>query len=237
MKRPRSLLNFCFPRFCVGCKTEWSYICLQCKKLLKPHPDRCPFCHRATLFWQTCYDCLPYHRQLQWIMVAFVYTTIVKKLILQLKFGHKYDIASFLAQRLALLIQTNPVFNKTMHEWALFISYVPAHRRRKYVVKWYNQSELLAQHVANTLQLPMIQWIRKQKHTVSQTKCSRKERLTNLIDAFIIQDADALPKWATLIIVDDITTTWSTLDELAKTRKKQHPTLTIWWVVVGRHGK
>ncbi|MBP6256402.1 hypothetical protein KA405_01435 [Patescibacteria group bacterium] len=49
-------------------------------------------------------------------MVAFVYSTFIKKLILQLKFGHKYDVASFLAQRLALLIQTNPSFRQAFRE-------------------------------------------------------------------------------------------------------------------------
>jgi predicted amidophosphoribosyltransferase len=170
-------------------------------------------------------------------MVAFVYTTFIKKLIIQLKFGHKYDVASFLAQRLALLIQTNPSFIKALREWTLFISFVPSHRRRKYFVKWYNQSEFLAHHVAHELQIPLIQWIKKQKYTVSQTQCSRKQRLTNLIDAFIIQDKTSLPDWATLIVVDDIATTGSTLDEIAKIRKKQQPTISIRWAVVWRHGK
>ncbi len=237
MKRLNALLDFCFPRFCVGCKIQWAYICAACKKLLTPHPDRCPFCHRVMPHGQTCYDCFPYHRHLQWIMVAFVYSTFIKKLILQLKFGHKYDVASFLAQRLALLIQTNPSFRQAFREWTLFVSFVPSHWRRKYFVKWYNQSEILSQHVAKELQLSVVQCIRKQKYTVSQTQCTRKQRLTNLIDAFIIQETKTLPDWATLIVVDDITTTGSTLDEIAITRKKQHPTISIRWVVVWRHGK
>lgn len=237
MKRLNALLDFCFPRFCVGCKKQWAYICAACRKQLIPHPDRCPFCHRVMPYSQTCYDCLPYHRQLHWVMVAFVYTTFIKKLILQLKFWHKYDVASFLAQRLALLIQTNPSFRQAMREWRLFVSFVPSHRQRKYIVKWYNQSEILAKQVANELSVWLVEWMRKKRYTPSQTKCSRKERLINLIDAFTVYQTHVIPYWATLIIIDDITTTWSTLDEIAKTRKKPYPSITIRWVVVGRHGK
>ena len=59
-------------------------------------------------YGQTCPDCLTHHRSLRGIMVAFVYTTLIKKLILRLKFYHQYDVAEFLAQRLVLLIETNP---------------------------------------------------------------------------------------------------------------------------------
>ena len=232
-----NLLDLLFPRLCVGCEKPWTYICVTCKKELTPHPDRCPFCFRAMLHGKTCYDCFTQHRQLAGVMVAFVYTEMIKKLILDLKFFHRYDVAWFLADRLSFLIQTNPSLMEAKAKWILFVTYVPSHRRRRWVVKWYNQSEILAQHVAQHIAAPLVQWIKKQKHTASQTTRTRKQRLTNLIGVFSLATLPSIPSGATLLVIDDITTTWATLEQIAKERKKYYPSIHIWWVVVGRHGK
>ncbi len=231
------LLDLFFPRLCVGCGKSWTYICTTCKKELTPHPDRCPFCYRVMRHGQTCYDCFTQHRQLAGVMVAFVYTEMIKKLILHLKFFHRYDVVWFFADRLSLLIQTNPSFTEAKAQWMLFVTFVPSHRRRRWVVKWYNQSELLAKQVAQHIEVPLVQWLKKQKHTAWQTTRTRKQRLTNLIGAFSSTTLPSLPSWATLIIIDDITTTGATLDQVAKERKKHYPCIQVWWVVVGRHGK
>jgi len=231
------LLDLIFPRLCVWCETEGVYICKACRKELIPHPDRCPFCHRVMLYGQTCYDCFEEHRHIQWIMVAFVYTTFIKKLIRELKFSHKYDTASFLAERLSLLIQSNPWLIEAQRSELLFVTFVPSHRRRKWVVKGYNQSELLAKNVAKIVCVPCIQWVKKQKHTPSQTKRTRQQRLVNLLGAFTMSEKYTLPENAVIVVIDDITTTGATLDEVAKVWKKIYPTAIIWWVVIWRHGK
>jgi predicted amidophosphoribosyltransferase len=38
----------------------------------------------------------------------------------------------------------------------------------------------------------------------------------------------------TVILVDDITTTGSTMNEIAKLIKSKFPKISIWWVVLGR---
>ena len=82
------------------------------------------------------------------------------------------------------------------------------------MMKGYNQSKLLAIHVANHLELPCIQLREKTKYTKSQTKLKREQRLVNLRNSFT-NTAIILPEKATVIIIDDITTTGATIDELA----------------------
>jgi predicted amidophosphoribosyltransferase len=48
---------------------------------------------------------------LEGIVVGFAYEKLMKKLILKVKFGHKKDIVEFLAERLALLVQTNKILD------------------------------------------------------------------------------------------------------------------------------
>lgn len=239
MKLLSQLLDIVFPRLCVGCGIPGEYICQGCRKELIPHPDLCPFCHRVMVYGQTCYDCFPLHKAVSGIMVAFVYTTLIKKLILNLKFFHKYDCVWFLAHRLSLLIQTNPSFGWAKQKGMLYVTFVPSHRRRRLMIKWYNQSELLARAVANQLNIPVVQAVKKQKYTSSQINRTREERLTNLVWAFSEHTSSSiwLPEGATLLIIDDITTTGATIHEVAKTWKNIYPACIIWWVVVWRHGK
>lgn len=165
-------------------------------------------------------------------MIGFSYTSLLKKLILKVKFGHKKDIISFLAERLALLIQTNEVLSQ---EAQLYISFVPSHWRRKYLEKGYNQSELLAKELAKQLGFPMISVAKKQRYTVSQLKLSKDQRAKNLNKVFVAQCGDQIPLGATIIMVDDVTTTGSTLVQLARVIKQERKDLHLWGAVLARN--
>jgi len=132
----------------------------------------------------------------------------MKKLILKVKFGHKKDVVPFLAQRLALLVQTNAILSKYLQtsfeeaksplppftKGGVYVSYIPSHRRRRYLEKGYNQSELLAKALAKELGLSMLSLAKKQRYTLSQLKLSRDQRAKNLKNAFVAQHLDLLPK-------------------------------------------
>lgn len=232
----KNLLNFLFPTFCVWCHASGDYLCANCKRELKPHPERCPFCHRVSPHYQTCLDCRVRQKSVAGIMVTFQYTQTIKKLILALKYYHKHDVAGFLATRLWLLLQTNPALQQAMHEQKLFISYVPSHRRRRWFVKGYNQSFLLAQAIAGELGVPCVTVAKKTSFTRSQTKLSRAQRLINLTGSFTLEEDLVLPPDATVLIIDDITTTGATIVTLSDLLKSKLPGLTVWWAVIGRHG-
>ena len=137
--------------------------------------------------------------------------------------------------------QAHKIFQKEFHQsefWILnselIISFIPSHRYRKYFVKWYNQSEVLAKRLSERLQLPMIT-IAKKKHTKSQASLDRNGRLYNLKNAFSLSEGLEL-KWnETLLIVDDITTTGSTINELAKLVRHKYPMVKIRGIVLWRH--
>jgi ComF family protein len=229
------VLDFLFPRECVGCRTVGTYLCPNCKKSLYAHPEICPFCHKNSPDFQTCFSCKAKEDSLEGIIIGFSYQNLLKKLILKVKFGHKKDIVTFLAERLALLVQTHGKLAPLVQEHQLFLSFVPSHWRRKYLEKGYNQSELLAKALANQLGLHMLSLAKKCKYTVSQLKLSRAQRATNLKEAFIPQKLEQLPYGATVLFVDDVTTTGSTLLQIAKVIKKERKDLHIWGAVLARN--
>lgn len=228
-------LDFLFPRSCCGCWKVWSYLCFECKKSLIPHPEICPVCHSASSGFKTCASCtLEEKTFLDGLAIGFSYQSLLKKLIFKLKFYHKKDIAQFLAERGVLLLHLNPYLQQELMKKKLKISFVPSHRYRKYFQKGYNQSELLAKSLAEQLWVPFISCLRKTRATSSQVKLKRNERLKNLNSAFELIASESLEKDTTLLIIDDVTTTGATLNEVAKTIKHTRPDIKVWGMVLAR---
>jgi len=248
--------NIVFPPVCFGCHTVWAYLCKNCKKSVKPHPETCPFCRRSTKHWLVCLNCKSDHRHLEGVIVGFIYTSTIKKLITTLKRWHRYHIAPFLADRLALLVKSHELLcpkligfakapslqnhtesNVVQQRRDFIVTSVPTHRRKKLFVRGYSQSEHLARALAKTLELPYVSLFVKSKYTISQTKLTRNKRLINLLGAFRIENKLPIKGNEIVLIIDDITTTWATIDELARTLKECYKQLTIRGIVVGRHGQ
>ena len=228
------LIDFLFPRVCVWCGKKWEYLCSECKKGLYSHPEICPFCHQKSPDFQTCKSCAE-NQILQWIIIWFAYKWVAKSLILKAKFAHKKDVIWFMSQRLALLVKTNQQLKSKLENSELFVSYIPSHWIRRYYEKGYNQSMLLAKSLANELWIPMLKLASKKKYTISQLHLNRTERQKNLKWVFCVGDLSNLPSWATILLVDDVTTTGSTLSELAKTIHESRNDLNFRWVVMARN--
>lgn len=220
----------------------------------------CLYCHKPTQDFQTCGACKLTNPNavLDGCIIGFSYTPEIKKLIYKLKFYHRHHIATFLAHQLALCCQTNQTLQEGIgtnrNKWeqiggsitsfsSCLVTFVPSHRRRHYFVKGYNQSEILATYIAEKLILPCHEVAKKIKHTTSQVSLSREQRQKNLTDAF--QGLGSRENTETnkpvnqqkVLIVDDITTTGSTLTELAKTIKRTQPTIQVRGVVLARNNK
>lgn len=98
---------------------------------------------------------------------------------------------------------------------------VPLHPSRQRS-RGFNQAELLAVALGEELELPVRLLLKKQKRTMDQKSLGRLERRKNVQDAFSI-DAEELgediPK--SVLLVDDVVTTGSTLSACAAVLKEQ----------------
>jgi ComF family protein len=225
------LIDLLFPRQCINCSTLWAYLCKSCKKQLNPHPEICPYCHRISKDYKTCIECrCNKNNALEGIIIPFAYTDVLKTLIIKLKYFHKRDIGEFLVERLSIALQANQSLNRN-----IIISFIPSHWYRHYFVKGYNQSELLARKLSEKLQVPIVAIANKKKHTKTQASLDREGRLKNLKNAFSLTQNLTLLGNETMLIVDDITTTWSTINEIAKLIKHYYPRIKIRWAVLWRH--
>jgi len=188
MKRTNQLIETIFPRTCVLCGTTGTYLCIECKKCLQPHPEICPYCHRPSEDYRTCFTCkLTNKPNLEGLIVPFAYSNELKQLIFQLKYKHQRDVAQFLADRMVIALQAHQRLNVTIDQYRskgrpeqLIITYIPTHRYRKTFIKGYNQAEILASKIHERLRIPILEILQKPYKTPNQAKLKRQERLINL---------------------------------------------------------
>lgn len=82
----------------------------------------------------------------------------------------------------------------------------------------FNQSRVLAAYVREALGWPMTKNLIKWRATRPQSSLKREERLRNLWDSFRLRRPDRVPGRA-ILLVDDIYTTGSTVNECARLLK------------------
>lgn len=205
-----------FPRRCPVCdrpvKPAGALICAPCRAQLKyVREPACLKCGKALAQAQQeyCYDCTHKKHEYDRGISLYQYGSI-RGCVYRFKYGGRQEYAEFLGGELAERL------GGRIREWkpdALIP--VPLHpdRMKK---RGYNQAELLAQELGKRLQLPVLtDWLCRTKNTVPQKLLDGRARQNNLKKAFKIRRNDV--KLKTIVIIDDIYTTGSTMDEIART--------------------
>lgn len=92
-------------------------------------------------------------------------------------------------------------------------------RKKDIYKRGYNQCRLIANEVAQLTDKPCVGFLKKIRDTKPQKTLKASERVLNVKDAFCCLN-EKIAKGRSILIVDDISTTGSTLSEAAKTLKK-----------------
>ncbi len=138
--------------------------------------------------------------------------SIIQTLIHELKYQNKRSIGILLGEVIGQLIKNDPDFSA-----ADILVPVPLHKIRLRE-RGYNQSELIAKGVSNATGIKVIKnLLVRTRNTETQTKLNLEERKENVKDAFFVNGkykSFVIDK--KVIIVDDVITTGSTINECAK---------------------
>jgi len=92
---------------------------------------------------------------------------------------------------------------------------VPMHWRRRFA-RGFNQSELLAEVVAERLELPILDSLTRPVHRPPQASLPRSQRFENVRGVFAVPRAKQVRN-RRLCLIDDVCTTGATLSEAART--------------------
>jgi ComF family protein len=136
---------------------------------------------------------------------ALLFTPALREIIHHLKYADRVSLAKPLGDILRNCLEREAFTGD-------LIVPVPLHRSRERQ-RGYNQAEL----IASRLRLPMTtRLLRRRKNTPSQTGLTRNERKRNLAAAFEVRGEVK----GTIIVVDDVYTTGSTINEIARALKR-----------------
>jgi ComF family protein len=102
---------------------------------------------------------------------------------------------------------------------------VPIHPQKRFL-RGYNQSELLAEGMAEMLKIPiLVDVVQKKSNNSSQTTKNRFLRWDNASEQFCL--GKKAVTFSHIAIVDDVITTGSTLEAMAQLLRSQYPDLQI----------
>lgn len=199
-----SLFSWFFPEQCVGCNRSGSWLCYDCKKIIQPNLQQvCPISLQPSNQGKVLVD----HEGIDSLMVFASYkdNPVLQKLLYRLKYHFAFDVAKYLGAQLDQLLQSENFTEDVI------ITAVPLHWKRQWQ-RGFNQSALLAKEIGQTQEL-----LKRVKNTSKQAKLSKIERRNNLKNAFVFCEKEVPEK---VLLVDDVASTCSTLNECAKTLKK-----------------
>lgn len=226
------IFDFLFPVACTVCDKQWSYLCAKHKKYLQKYHSSCYVCHRPTRYWEVCYDHVD--ALCDGVIIGFYYTTIIKDMIHLIKYSYAYEIADFFAQQLLYDIYTNPYLTTALEKQKLIVTYIPMHPQKEHYMRWYNQAEKLATYLASLLDVPCIWLCEKIENTKTQSSLNRFER-QKITTAYQYTSTQDISHYTTVLLIDDVCTTWATLDACAKQIKIAHPHIHVRWAAIARN--
>lgn len=207
----QQLLDILFPVHCAGCSRNGYVLCPACIAQITPPP--LPFCQHCSSPLSPngiCPSCQYHPLNLSGLRAVSLYQEPLRSCIHALKYAGITRLAEPLGRLLALAYTGYGLSVDS-------IVPVPLHRERQQQ-RGYNHAQLLAQVCAGRLGIALSEDILfRHRATLAQVGLSQLERLQNVHGAFLCD-----PKFATgalynrrILIIDDVSTTGSTLEACA----------------------
>lgn len=233
----QTLLDLLFPASCVSCGSLGSFFCAPCMSAIPLSEPACFICNARKPSGSICAGCRPRAPHLARVWWATSYDNEhIRNAFIQFKYNSNRALARALADLIVTSVKKRAQAHGVHIPLNASILAVPLHPRKKRL-RGFNQSELLAVHIARDLSLPLLppSLLVRAKNTFPQAQAGRKEqRMKNVEHAFVAQEAHTKEIQNRLIIlIDDIATTGSTLDDAARALKGAGAAH-VWGLVVAK---
>ncbi len=197
------------------------------------YPPKCIFCqklldHDAALhICSACYAKLPLIENkvlrtspdeetnyCDGVVSVFEYTGMVKESLIRFKFynkpGYYRTYARLLADKLGKVID--------VRSYQMVLS-VPLHKHKEFS-RGYNQARLISKALSGILKLKECSYLMKrERYTEAQSLLDRQKRNQNVKGAFVVVSPKKV-RGKSILLVDDILTTGSTLEECSRVLKQ-----------------
>jgi competence protein ComFC len=218
----QAAVSLLYPPVCTICGRNiraGEYLCDQCEtkavRIVAPFCQKCsePFEGSITGTF-TCANCA--HRTIYFDAAVAAYRGrgIVRQIIHEFKYGRQIHLRHLVGRWLHAALDDERLCGRRFD----VIVPVPLHPARQRE-RGFNQASLLAEMLSAETSIPAKPLLERIRYTTTQTALDRSERMENLHNAFRLRkNADV--RSLRVLLVDDVLTTGSTLNECARVLKR-----------------
>ncbi|MEO7318055.1 MAG: ComF family protein [Chthoniobacteraceae bacterium] len=217
-----ALLSLLFPPHCAMCSAATlarRHLCGPCLEMAAK--IKAPFCRQCSQPFDgaidgafTCSNCEDRRFHFDCAVSRYRATGLVRELVHRFKYDRCLYLRAPLAEWLAETLEDERILAHPF-DW---IVPVPLHAARMRE-REFNQADVLAQLVAERHGERVLHALKRIRYTTTQTRLDREERMQNLRNAFRVRHSRRV-SGSHLILVDDVFTTGSTVDECARVLKE-----------------
>lgn len=218
----QGLIHFLFPPVCFSCHRDIpqdhkDVLCKSCSlRLMYIKPLYCSICGIKIDGGSLCYRCSRRERRFnfEFSRSVFLYNNEISSLIIAYKYNKVKWLYKWFSDKMLKALDNYPEFKEYN-----CICYVPL-SGRKLRERGFNQSELIAREISTALSIELLSdTVIRVKDIKSQVGLGFEERIENVKGCFEVRDKEKV-KGKSIIIIDDVATTMSTLNEISYVFKK-----------------
>lgn len=207
----RAALDLIYPPICCVCDHVGDdYVCRACLELVSPVPEPfCDVCGQPGVSG-SCPDCSQDRPAFLRARAVGLFDGVLREAIHALKYDSRPNVAAPLGRLLAGYAESHPELTDVDTVVPL-----PIHRRRERQ-RGFNQSALLAGHLAAAVGVPMLtRALVRSVNTAPQVGLDRSARRANVANAFAVAKASEIAG-RRLLLIDDVMTTGATCDAASR---------------------
>ena len=213
-----ALVSLLYPPHCANCGADTEggvHLCAACagqaKKIAAPFCQRCsePFDGAITGEF-TCANCADRTLHFDCAVSRYLSRGVVREFVHRFKYDRHFYLRHPLADWLAAALDDERIRAQPIGA----LVPVPLHSAR-FREREFNQADVLAELLAQRTGTPLLRALKRIRYTTTQTRLDRHERMENLRNAFRVRQTSAVQN-RHLVLVDDVFTTGSTVDECAR---------------------
>ncbi len=207
------LLELVYPTYCAGCGQPGQTVCSQCLNSLPLIDSKfCLKCGKPCNYLvEECRECRDKKFSFSQTRSLGLYKGKLRDLIHKYKYGNSRALAEVFA---GLFVER--VDRKFFDVDLMTCVPLSGSKREE---RGFNQAQLLAEKIAQKVDIPFLDLVQQVKETQDQSRLQAVERSKNVKGAFSVRH-DSFPKESRIILVDDVFTTGSTVNECSRVLKK-----------------
>ena len=217
-----AFLTLLYPPHCAVCGCDLDrgrYLCPACKETARRIEQ--PFCKTCSQPFDgaieqefTCSNCAQRRFHFECAVTCYRSRGIVRELMIRFKyqgeFYLRHPLGAWLAEGLA-----DSRLSSEKYDCLVPVPLHPVRERERQ----FNQAMALAKILSRHAGTPVLDCLKRIRKTVTQTRFDRAERMENLLNAFQMRNNRSV-QGKDLVLIDDVFTTGSTVDECARVLKK-----------------